>query len=277
MRYKIIKGTFHIAGYTLSENTIKFKPVDANHWDFFDWKKRSPGQRKRLRFEAIDMLEMHYKGLSQPRSFGIPALETLFELLGIHDVVLSLSLAKVHSAKDGVKGFIASPALDMCDRPISLVFADDVQLNDGDEVTLADLPLDQCVNVKLAKKGLVYPTFYTTMEDDLLNYFAEIAAAGRKGMVGLWELDKTNDFTLSGTSTITDDIVILPKLFRRLVAFFHARSDFAHLASYLAQEEDRVLIRSTDQMAYLSDLLVVDNRNVRLPYALDDLVFEPRG
>jgi hypothetical protein len=277
MVYKIIRGTFHITGYSLGGDSLRFRAADDGNWDFFDWRKGNTSKRKQLRLEAIDTLETHYRGWYQPRSTGIAALEAIFEQIGIRDVVPSLSLAKVNSAKDGVEGFIACPALDMYDRPVSLVFANDVRLNDGDEATLADLPLDQCVNVKSTKMGLAYPTFYTTMEGDLLDFFAEIASASRKDRVGIWDLDQTNDFTLTSTSTVTDDIIILPKLFRRLVAFFHARSNFAHLASYLANEEDRVLIRSTGQEAYFADLLVVEDRNVRLSYELEDLVFEPRG
>lgn len=276
MKYKIIKGTFHVVGYHSGGDSIRFKAIDDKNWEFFTWRSAAT-KKKQLRFEAIDTLETHYKGSHQPHSAGIAALVDLLQLIGIRDVVFTLSFSRVYSAQDGVEGFIASRALDLYDRPVSLVFGHDVQLNDGDEVSLADLPLEQCVNVKLAQMGLAYPTFYSTMEDDLLDLFTDIIAASRKNRVGLWQLDQTREFTLWDASTIIEDTVIFPKLFRRLISFFDSRSDFAHLVSYLSSQEDSVLVRSASQKAELADLLVIEDTHVRSLYDLEDLIFEPKG
>ncbi|MFA4839752.1 MAG: thermonuclease family protein [Candidatus Neomarinimicrobiota bacterium] len=279
MNYKIIKGKFHVVGYSPDGDSIRFAAENDANWDFFSWKKQSDRKckKKQIRFEAIDALETHYEESHQPRAFGIGALENLLDLLGIRNVVYNLILTKIVSAEDGAGGFIASQSLDVYNRPISLVFSNDVRLKDGDEVPLADLPMTKCVNLKMAKIGLAYPTFYSSMEDALLELFTKTAQTARKNRVGLWALDKTGNFTIWNTTTITDDIVILPKLFRRLTIFFQNCSDFDQLDGYLNKQEDRVLIRSTGQKTKFADLLKITGRNIQFSCQPEDLIFDPKG
>jgi hypothetical protein len=279
MNFKIIKGRFYVVGYSPDGDSMRFQAYNNKNWNFFNWGQAAnkKSKRKQLRFEGIDALETHYAESHQPHSFGIAAMEVLLSLLGIDQVVYNLSLTQIYSANDGKDGFIASESLDVYDRPVSLVFTGDAPLHDGDEIPLASLPLDYCVNFKMMKVGLVYPTFYSTMEDDLLNLFTEIATSCRDTMVGLWALDKTSDFTIWNTSTITDDIVILPKLFRRLTSFIQYGSDFSQLKAYLAKQGDKVQIRSTGKTAKLVDLMQINNRNIKFPYKPEDLIFDPKG
>ncbi|MEW6618386.1 MAG: hypothetical protein AB1422_03375 [bacterium] len=277
--YKVIKGKFYVTGYSPDGDSIRFEAITQSNWNFFSWKdgKKKKGKKKQLRFEAIDALETHYEESHQPRVLGIAALEVLLGLIEIQNVVYNLSLTKIYSAKDGTEGFIASQTLDTYDRPVSLVFPKDVNLNDGDEIPLSKLPLDKCINVKMAKMGLVYPTFYSTMEDKLLKLFTDITKTCRDNLVGLWTLDKTSNFTLWNTSTISDDIVILPKLFRRLTTFFQECSDFSQLAGYLKEKKDKVKIRSTGKKVNLIDLLTINGRNIKFSHKPEDLIFEPKS
>jgi endonuclease YncB( thermonuclease family) len=279
MNFKIIKGKFFVAGYSPDGDSIRFQADNEQHWDFFNWKSQSTknSSRKQLRFEAIDALETHYEESYQPRSFGIAALEVLLKWLGIQQVVYNLSLTQIYSAQDGVSGYIASQSLDMYDRPISLVFSNDVSLNDGSMMSISALPMDKCINLKLIKLGLVYPTFYSTMESSLLTIFTKAAQTARKNLVGLWALDKTSDFTIWNTETIKNDVVILPKLFRRLTAFFNDRSDFDQLANYLAAQQDEVLVRSTNQKKNLSELITINAHNLKCNFLPEDLIFSTKG
>jgi endonuclease YncB( thermonuclease family) len=279
MPYKIIKGHFHVVGYSPDGDSIRFQAIDKSNWDYFTWKTPADknSARKQLRFEAIDAVETHYEESHQPRAFGLAALEVLLELLGIRDVIFNLSLTQVHSAADNTNGFIATQGLDIYDRPISLVFAGAAPFNDGAEVSLSALPMSDCVNLKLAKLGLVYPTFYSTMENDLLDLFTATTKEARANRVGLWALDKTSRFTLWNTSTIRDDVVILPKLFRRLTTFFQDRSDYAELADYLKQKSDKVMIRSTGQKADLADLLSIRGQTIEFSTQPEELIFAPKN
>jgi len=60
-------------------------------------------------------------------------------------------------------------------------------------------------------------------------------------------LDRTPEFTIWNKDTIQNDIVILPKLFRRLTSFFIKESSYDSLYNYLKKAKDKVLIRSTGE------------------------------
>jgi hypothetical protein len=276
--FKVIKGRFFVAGYAPDADSIRFRATRPEHWEAFNWKsqKNKLSRLKQLRFEGIDALETHYEESHQPRAVGFAALEVLLRLLGIQELVYNLSLTRIHSAKDRTTGFIASQSLDVFDRPISLVFPQEAALPDGAELTLAQLPLDKCVNVRMTKMGLVYPTFYNGMDSGLLNFFTNLTILSRKELVGLWALDRTNDFTLWNADTISQDVVILPKLFRRLTTFLQDCSDFSQLPAYLQLKGDRVTLRSSGQTMSLGDLLQIDGRRIRCPVPLEELIFDPK-
>ncbi len=279
MIYKVIKGSFHVSGYSPDGDSIRFQADKQKHWDFFEWKqeKKRDRKKKQLRLEAIDAVETHYQESHQPRSFGFAALEVLLEMLNIKNVVYNIATTKITSAEDGTAGFIASPSLDMYARPVSLVFPGDVHLEDGHELSASDLPLDSSVNLRLLKLGLVYPTFYSSMQQELINKFSKITKKVRKDRIGVWALDKTHDFTLWNKDTIQNDIVILPKLFRRLTSFFIRRSSYDELYSYLKKSRDKVLIRSTGEKKKLHEIIEIDGRQVRFLEKPEDLIFNPKG
>jgi hypothetical protein len=281
MKYRVIKGSFHVKGFSPDGDSIRFQAVEASNWDSFAWKSPSSKDdaQKQLRFEAIDALETHYEESHQPRPFGFGALEVLLGMLGIRDVTYNLSLSSITAASDGTEGFIATQGLDMYDRPIALVFPGKTGIKDGREVSLKQLPMDRCANLRMAQMGLTYPTFYSSMEPSLLKLFTDVTTACRKSLAGLWALDRTAGFTLWNVTSITDDIIILPKLFRRLTKFFQKCSDFKELRAYLKREPDRVLVRSTGEKTTLEKLLVIDptGRVIAMTQPPENLIFDPKG
>jgi endonuclease YncB( thermonuclease family) len=277
--YKVIKGTFHVAGYSPDGDSIRFQADNGAHWDFFDWQQASEkkAKKKQLRFEAIDALETHYEEAHQPRSFGVAALEVMLDMMGIKNPVYNIAITKIVSAADGSPGFIASASLDMYDRPISLVFDAGAGLTDGQELAAADLPLTSSVNLRLLKLGLVYPTFYSSMEQELLDAFTLVARKARKGKIGLWALDKTPEFMLWNKDTIQDDVVILPKLFRRLTSFFIAKTSYDELQAYLVKSGDKIKLRASGQIKSMHEIMHIDGRKIRFLEKPEDLIFEPKG
>jgi endonuclease YncB( thermonuclease family) len=279
MRYKVIKGSFYVSGYSPDGDSIRFQADNQEHWDFFEWKqKKNKNQKKKqLRFEAIDALETHYEESHQPRSFGVAALEVLLKMLGIDKVIYNIAITKITSATDGTTGFIASTALDIYDRPISLVFSEDTHLEDGQVLSAAGLPLDLSINLKLLKLGLVYPTFYSSMEQKLINIFSRTTKKARNNKIGVWALDKTHDFTLWNKDTIQNDIVILPKIFRRLTCFFIKESNYDALYDYLKKTGDKVLISSTGEKKKLYEIMQIEGRRIKFFEKPEDLIFDPKG
>lgn len=275
MTYQLIKGTFHVVGYSPDGDSIRFVADDASHWDALQWKtkKAHKSPRKQLRFEGIDALETHYEGYHQPRAFGLAALQTLLELIGITGVRFNLAKTSITAAQDGTPGYLAVLGLDRYERPISLVFPGSTELADGSAVEAAALDIGASMNARLLQLGLAYPTFYNTMPAELMAHFAALTATAREARVGLWALDRTNGFDFWGEQTIQDDVIILPKLYRRLISFMLARSDAAELSDYLTRSSTRVLLRSTGQRTTLGKVTRVDGRHVGMTVPPEELIF----
>lgn len=279
MKYKIIKGKYHVKGYSPDGDSIRFQADDPTLWEFFEWKqeKNKTRTKKQLRFEAIDALETHYEESHQPRSFGVAALEVLLDMIDIRSLSYNIALTKIVSAEDETEGYIASTALDMYDRPISLVFSGEEDFIDGQELDVEDLPLNNSVNMKLLKLGLVYPTFYSSMPEELIQKISLETKKTRKEKIGVWALDRTDDFTLWNKDTIQNDVVILPKLFRRLTSFFIKESSYDELYNYLKKTKDKLLIRSTNEKKKMYEIIEIDGRKIKFLKKPEDLVFDPKG
>ena len=67
MSFKVIKGTFHVVGYSPDGDSIRFKADKESNWDLLKGPKVKLNSKKhaQLRIEAIDTLETHYKGEHQ--------------------------------------------------------------------------------------------------------------------------------------------------------------------------------------------------------------------
>jgi endonuclease YncB( thermonuclease family) len=280
MPYKVIKGAFHVKGYSPDGDSIRFATDTDDHWDFFNWKseKKRKANKKQLRIEAIDALETHYEGYRQPGAFALAALENLLSLLGIQNIKYNLALTKIVEAEDETPGYIASSKLDMYDRPVSFVFPNLPNLLiDGSELSLADLPIKKSVNYILAQKGLVYPTFYDGIESEAVEVFQKTIRNARSRKRGLWAIDKTTGFTFWESITIKRDIVILPKLFRRLISFLLKHSDINQLSDYLLTAKDYCRIIGDDQRIKFGELLSVSDLEIRMSEKPENIIFLPKG
>lgn len=278
MAYTIIKGTFHVAGYSPDGDSIRFEAANPANWDKFPFTGNAVrAKRKQLRLEGIDALETHYEESHQPRSIALAALELLLDMLGIGDLTYNLAVTSIVAAKDGTPGYLAVLGIDGFNRPISLAFPGDTPLKDGALVEFTKLPMEKCVNLRLLKQGLAYPTFYDSMPDALMDLFAAETRKARTKKTGIWALDRSRGFHFHNADTIVNDVVILPKLFRRLTTFLQNASDYGTLAAYLQKSGDHLLVRSTGKKTDLGALIAVDGRQISLTADPEDLVFSQKS
>ncbi len=276
--YKVIKGTFHVKGYSPDGDSIRFAADNREHWDFLTWKTSRDKKRikKQLRIEAIDALETHYEDLRQPNAFAIAALERMLELINITDVNYNLLVTKITGANDGTPGFIATANVDVFGRPISYIFPMDADLEDGAEIPAAILPFKQSINYILVKEGIVYPTFYTTTEPVAVNAFFQRVRYSRRSRRGIWAIDRSMGFKLWNTRTIQQDVVIFPKLFRRFASFFKHRSDINTFMDFLKDNPDPIQLRD-GTITNLRDLMYKDGNKYGLKVEPEYFNFIPRG
>jgi endonuclease YncB( thermonuclease family) len=276
--YKVIAGTFHVKGFSPDGDSIRFQAKDQSHWNIFTWedKAKKEAKRKQLRVESIDAMETHYEGYHQPRTFALAALESLLEMLGITNVIYSLSLTQIVEADDGKPGFIASASTDNFGRPVSYLFPASANLTDGAVVESANLPIDDSINFQLAREGLVYPTFYKTTDRLIAEKIRAAVARARKTKRGIWSIDRTSDFTLYDIRTLQEDILILPKLFRRLVVFFDKYSEFNQLGEYLTKQKDKLVLWDGTPKKSLAELMKISGRRILLKTPPEDILFNPK-
>ncbi len=277
-QYKVVAGTFHVKGFQPDGDSIRFQADKPENWDFFAWETVADkaAKKKQLRVESIDAMETHYAGYHQPRPFAIAALESLLELLNIKSVVYSLSITQIVDADDGKSGFIASASTDRFGRPVSYLFPKSAKLTDGAVMDSADLPIEKSLNFQLAREGLVYPTFYTTTDRILAEKIRAVVARARKTKRGIWSIDRTPDFMLWDIRTIQEDILLMPKLFRRLVGFFDNYSDFGKLEEYMAKQRDNLVLWDGTKKRSLADLMKISGRRLHMKTPVEDILFSPK-
>lgn len=277
-QYKVIAGTFHVKGFQPDGDSIRFQANKPEHWDFFEWETEADKKtkKKQLRVESIDALETHYEGYHQPRPFAIAALESLLELLNIKSVTYSLSVTQIVEADDGKPGFIASASTDRFGRPVSYVFPKNAKLTDGAVLDSNTLPIEDSINFQLAREGLVYPTFYTTTDRVFAEKIRAVVARARATKRGIWSIDKTADFTLLDLRTLQEDILLMPKLFRRLVGFFNNYADFDKLPIYMAKQRDNLVLWDGTKKKSLADLMTITGRRLQMKTPVEDILFSPK-
>lgn len=276
MPFHLLKGTFHVVGYSPDGDSIRFKADDRTTWSRLSGPLVELNAREhvQLRIEAIDTLETHYQGHHQPLKLAKKALRFLLDELGIKKVKFDQG-GKVISAQDGTRGYILSRAVEKNRRPVAFVFAGDAEEEDGAEVFLQSDRLEKSVNYKSAREGLAYPTYYEGFFSDLRKKITSAVAQARKGdRKGIWLKDKTKEgFTVSNLSSVTERHVILPKLFRRIVNFLGSGGNIDGFKDFLSANPDPVMELRNGHFTNLDTFVEVTEKKVRLIANPEDLVF----
>jgi hypothetical protein len=278
MSFRVIKGTFHVVGYSPDGDSVRFKALDDANWLLLDGKVRlNSKMHAQLRIEAIDTLETHYNNQHQPVEFADAATTKLFSYLKIANVVWNADRSKIVSAEDGTPGFIIARMAEKYGRPVSFVFSGDQGLQDGAEIFMDKKLVRKSVNYKMLRDGLAYPTFYDGLFYDLRELFSSQTQKARKKKKGLWAADTTNKyFQVTGLADVVDQDVILPKLFRRIVTFLQQQDGFdaKQFVAFLAKEPEQVFILNKLHFTHLDNLISVDESGrIKLSEKPEELIF----
>ncbi|RQW80228.1 MAG: hypothetical protein EHM14_05630 [Methanothrix sp.] len=276
MSFTLIKGTFHVKGYSPDGDSIRFMAKNSDNWK----KLYGPGvglnalQHAQLRIEAVDALETHYAGHHQPLKEAKAAGRFLLSNLGIYDVVWDGPQSTVVSAKDGTDGYILARATESNRRPVAFVFAGETEEKDGKEVLLDVKMLKESLNYKLLEKGLAYPTYYNGLFSDLrmafTNAMSQVKAEGK----GIWSSDMTTKgFSVSNLIALTEDVVILPKLFRRIMDYMGAGGKIDGFKDHLLNNCDPLVRISEAHFTRLDAIVDVKGNTVRLTEPPENLIF----
>ncbi len=222
MAFVLIKGTFHVKGYSPDGDSIRFLAKNSDNWKKLSGPAVELNARghAQLRIEAVDALETHYQGYHQPLKLAKAAGRYLLSYLGIQEVVWDESQTRVIKAEDGTEGYILARSTEANRRPVAFVFAGGIEERDGSLINLDESILKKSLNCGLIARGLAYPTYYNGLFSDLRIPMTKAMAHARAEGKGIWPYDvTTKGFSVPDLKPITEETVILPKLFRRLVDY----------------------------------------------------------
>ncbi len=276
MSFTLIKGTFHVLGYSPDGDSVRFKAKDPSLWKKLSGPAVELNARghAQLRIEAVDALETHYQGVCQPPRPARAATNCLLSHLGINEVVWDETHSAVVKAQDGTDGFILARSTESNRRPVAFVFAGESMEKDGSEIILDESILKESYNYRLLTQGLAYPMYYNGLFSDLRRPLTEAVTNARAEGKGLWPYDKTNKgFSVSNLKAITEEVAILPKLFRRIVDYMGAGGRIDGFKEHL-QKGCEPLVR-IQQVHFTRLDAIVDMRGekVRLAELPENLIF----
>ncbi|MGY4997439.1 thermonuclease family protein [Streptomyces sp. 900105245] len=280
----LIKGFYEIKGTQPDGDTVHFTADDPTEWSLVGGGagravEHNAVGRATLRLDAIDALETHYgpTRVHQPPQFAHAARDELLSRLGFTDVQRGSGETVTATTPETVPGFILTRGADVHGRCVALAGNGPAPGTSGLEIDVDAAVLRTTVNHHLLTEGLAYPTFYRSLFTSLRTEMAAAATEAREAGRGLWPSDvTTTGAKITGLASLTDDAVILPKLFRRLVDYLRLSMPLACLPAFLAGVQDRFSILSTgERRAGLHHIVEVTNdHTVRMTHPPEDLLFE---
>jgi hypothetical protein len=271
-----IEGTFHVVGYSPDGDSVRFRASDAADWSRLSGPPVELNARghAQLRFEATDTLETHYEDKHQPLELATEALEFLLEEIGVTDVEWNASRSTVISANDGTTGYVLSREVEENRRPVAFAFVGSPPETDGDEVFLNEEILRTSLNYRSVERGLAYPTYYKGLFSDLREEMTAAVERARGTGEGVWAVDRTNQgFLVEGLNSVTDEHVILPKLFRRLARFLEAGGPVSGFKAFLEAQAEEVMILPAAHATHFDTVVEVEDDVVRMTEPPENLVF----
>lgn len=264
MPFTIVKGIFRPTPGRPDGDTVRFLPNNLSLL------RELPSRWKPLQVESNCTVRLRYEGIDALESrarepFSSDATNMNIKLLGLSD------------KSDEGPGYILTHHLGSHGRPVSFVFADDTQEEDGSSVWLTVDRMRESVNFQLIEAGFAYPLFYDTLFSDLRLAIASAADSARSQGLGLWPHDGTNTgVTWAGADSLSELNPIFPKLWRRLEKYTWGDRESDTLDSFihfLRSDPDRLLIVSESRFTDLDNIVEVTENTVRMLFPPEDLIF----
>lgn len=276
-----IPGTYRLVGASPDGDSIRFYPDSSTAFaDAGLGVKTNAAGGAQLRLDAIDALETHYTPRTsphpwkQPTALGDGAASALLELLGFSDVQRDDRNIVTSATPLERPGYILTKFADKYGRAVSFAYAGKRRGGADKPVFLEAAELKRSVNYQLLADGWVYPTFYSKLFFDLRDELTRTAKDARGAAKGVWE----HDATLPGFRlTSRTQLVILPKLFRRLAEYLTldqpSSVDLAGFPQFLKTSNDGVFTVPAGQATHFDTLVQCKGQNVKLTIEPEHIVF----
>ncbi|MCF6155930.1 MAG: hypothetical protein E3K36_11910 [Candidatus Brocadia sp.] len=277
MPFYVIKGTFHVLGYSPDGDSIRFKADNKVNWAklFGPPVNLNAQQHAQLRLEAIDTLETHYRNTHQPFELATRALDFLLHQLNITCVQWDVLRTRITEANDGTDGYIISRNVEPNRRPVAFVFSGSPPEPDGSKVFFDRDWICKSLNYQLIKAGLAYPTYYKGLFPDLRYALTQAVTQARQANIEIWAKDRTNTgFEIDGLESISEQHILFPKLFRRLAEYLEAGGPVEGFKEFLERRAEGVVVISETHFTHFDNIVEVKGNRVKMTKLPEDLVFE---
>lgn len=281
----LIKGTYRILNTAPDGDSIRFYPHNPELWKKLPRRVRSNfAGGAQLRLDSIDALETHYQPqgnitgmVNQPLEYAHAATDELLKFVGFQDFTRNNREVITAVSPEQVPGYILTRSADVYGRCVAFVFAGDIDREDGDSIFFDGELLQKSANYHLIETGLTYPTFYSKLYPDIRKELIISTQTARQAGKGLWSLDQTTiGFELENLQTLTEQVVILPKLFRRLFSYLAINDGSYSLdgfIDFLESQNDRLIILPEGHVTGFDFVVTVESQRVKMNYSPEDLVF----
>lgn len=282
----LIKGSYLIKGFEPDGDTIRFLPDDLTLWSKVPGTVKVKNGGASLRLDGIDALETHYQGVGpefahQPLDLGAHAArDFLLDWLGFTDVQRGGDEKVTSATPETVSGYILASGADKYGRCVALVGrgTPDPDAASGTPVIVSVPMLRQSANHDLLSRGLVYPTFFSNLPEELRLDMAATARLARavKAPDSVWANDVTHTgAVIEDLGSLTDRLVILPKLFRSLADYLRLFGpSLDGFPAFLAGKDDEYFFTdprfTTRGLQHVVDVI---GNTVKLRPAIEDIVF----
>lgn len=298
MPYSLIKGTFHIyypenpkSGPEPDGDTIKFKPANRMLVEKLP-RQNAPAKYNNagittIRLEGVDALETHFSiegdEFRQRIDLALAARDFLLSEMGFGQIQYFIDPEfKVEQVENHpVNGYILSNGLDTYGRVIAFIYTGTNPAADGSTIYLTPQMLDDSLNARLLSSGNAYASFYLTLPAELRERLKQLTLDARDKSTGLWQ---NATVTTSKRAVIQNldqlqQLVIWPKLFRRLAAYFQSGYDgLDRLQQWIREDKvnrDDRLILPNSELGNMHDLLIIDGDTLRMAYEPEEVVIVP--
>lgn len=284
--YRAVRGRLVVEGKRPDGDSVRFLPDHPDRWaDLKNTRRVRPSQDDgtlQLRLEGIDAPELHYGEASQP--MGRESREALLGLLGFGRIQYAADGCKVLEAEPAtVSATVLTRGADTNGRIVAFLLPGDHDHEDGAAVGVTDALLAGTANHRMIAEGWAYYLAYTTLAGPHQRALRLAARQARGAGLGVWGLDRTWEFELTGSDPLGPaGQLVMPKLFRRCTDYLAAcdRGFRGTLADWLLasrssrqrDEDDRVLVADRYETR-LSELLLLRHRQVALQADPLDLAF----
>jgi hypothetical protein len=285
----LINGTYRVTGGAPSGDSMRFYPDDPQAFrDLGIAARTNSSGGARLRLAGVDALEIAYTprgsviSWHQPPDLAVAGVTALATALGFVSVERGDNGSVASSVPTAVPGHALVTGADLHGRMVGFAFP----ARRRGIADLSTVPLDvagvrDSANWMLLRQGLAYPVAFSRLHPDVRAELVAAAAHAGRQQRGVWPRDVTHDgFRLADREQLQDDVVLLPRLFRRLADYLEIEGpdgvNLSGFPAYLAARDDRVMTVPDGRVTGFGSVVEVRQQTLRLTVPLEQLVFFER-